>query len=98
MASAIEVAKLMSYRTAWLQQAGRHPRYEASMVKVLATEMLQRLDTLALTALGQYGPLEPDAPHPRLRGIVEQGCRWNIAPTIDSGPNEMPRNSIAARP
>jgi alkylation response protein AidB-like acyl-CoA dehydrogenase len=97
MAIAIEVAKLMSYRTAWMQQAGLHPSYEASMVKVYATEMMQRLYNLAVNTLDGYGTLDEGSPWAPLQGRVVQGYLWNVAPTIYSGSNEIQRNIIATR-
>jgi len=97
MAIEIEVARMLGYRTAWMQQAGLHPSYEASMVKVFATEMMQRLYNLAVNLLRGYGTLEPDSKWAPLKGRVEQGYLWNVAPTIYSGSNEIQRNIIATR-
>jgi alkylation response protein AidB-like acyl-CoA dehydrogenase len=97
MAIEIEVARLMSYRVAWMQQAGLHPSHESSMVKVFGTEMMQRHYNVALNLLGQYGQLEPESRGAPLKGRVEQGFLWNVAPTIYSGSNEIQRNIIATR-
>jgi 3-oxocholest-4-en-26-oyl-CoA dehydrogenase alpha subunit len=97
LAIEIEVAKLMSYRTAWMQQAGLHPSYEASMVKIFSTEMMQRLYNVALNTLGGFGALEPESRWAPLQGRVEQGYIWNVAPTIYSGSNEIQRNIVATR-
>jgi alkylation response protein AidB-like acyl-CoA dehydrogenase len=97
LAVEIEVARMMSYRIAWMQQAGLHPSHEASMVKVYGTEMIQRLYNVAVNMLGGYGQLLPDSRWAPLKGIVEQGYLWNVAPTIYSGSNEIQRNIIATR-
>ncbi|MHB8574392.1 MAG: acyl-CoA dehydrogenase family protein [Dehalococcoidia bacterium] len=97
LAIEIEVARLMSYRIAWMQQAGLHPSHEASMVKVFGTEMIQRLYNVALNMTGQFGQLEPGSRWTPLKGRIEQGYLWNVAPTIYSGSNEIQRNIIATR-
>jgi len=93
----IEVARMMSYRVAWMQQADLHPSHEASMVKVFGTEMMQRLYNVAFNLLQQFGQLAPDSRWAPLQGRVEQGYLWNVAPTIYSGSNEIQRNIIATR-
>jgi alkylation response protein AidB-like acyl-CoA dehydrogenase len=93
----IEVARMMSYRVAWMQQAGLHPSYEASMVKVFATEMMQRLYNLGVNLLGSHGQLAPGSKWAPIRGRIEQGYLANVAPTIYSGANEIQRNIIATR-
>ncbi len=97
LAIEIEVARMMSYRVAWMQQSGLHPSYEASMVKVFATEMMQRLYNVGLNMLRGYGQLTPDSKWAPLLGRIEQGYLWNVAPTIYSGSNEIQRNIIATR-
>ncbi|HZU78205.1 MAG TPA: acyl-CoA dehydrogenase family protein [Dehalococcoidia bacterium] len=93
----IEVARMMSYRVAWMQQAGLRPNYEASMVKVFATEMMQRLYNVGVNLLKSFGTLEPGSAWAPLRGRIEHGYLVNVAPTIYSGSNEIQRNIIATR-
>ena len=92
-----EVARMMAYRIASMQEAGKVPNYEASMIKVYATEMLQRLYNFGVDTLGLYGQLQPGSRRAPLGGRVEQGYLSNVAPTIYSGSNEIQRNIIATR-
>ncbi len=92
-----EVARLMSYRVASMQQRGQMPNYEASMVKVFATESAQRMYNFGLKVMGMYGQLRQDSPYARLLGRIEQGYLSSVAPTIYSGSSEIQRNIIAQR-
>ena len=92
-----EVGRLMSYRIASMQEAGQVPNYEASMMKVFATEMRQRLYNFGVNLLGLYGQLEPESSLAPLGGRIELGHLENVAPTVYSGSNEIQRNIIAQR-
>jgi 3-oxocholest-4-en-26-oyl-CoA dehydrogenase alpha subunit len=92
-----EVARMMSYRVASMQQKNLSPNYEASMVKVFATESSQRMYNFGTRVLRLYGQLTPDSRHTPLLGRVEQGYLSAVAPTIYSGSNEIQRNIIATR-
>lgn len=92
-----EVARVMAYRIASMQDRGLTPNHEASMIKVFATELLQRLYNFEVNALGLHGQLRPCSPNAPLGGRAEQGYLTNVAPTIYSGSNEIQRNIIATR-
>ena len=92
-----EVARMMSYRVASMQQKGQNPNYEASMVKVFATESSQRMYHFGTKMLGLYSQLTAESKWARLRGRMERGYLSSVAPTIYSGSNEIQRNIIATR-
>ena len=92
-----EVARMMSYRVASMQQRGLSPNYEASMVKVFATESAQRMYNFGTRLLGPYGQLAQGSSWSRLYGRIEQGYLSSVAPTIYSGSSEIQRNIIAQR-
>lgn len=95
MSIEIEVAKLLSYKVAWMQSAGLIPNYEASVAKTFSTEMQQRLANTAVHVLGPYGLLAGEcAP---LDGSVGYSYLWTVGPTIYAGSNEIQRNIIAQR-
>jgi 3-oxocholest-4-en-26-oyl-CoA dehydrogenase alpha subunit len=73
------------------------PNYEASVVKVLATESAQRIYNVGTKMLGLYGGLTADSPWVRLNGKIASGYLASVAPTIYSGSNEIQRNVIATR-
>jgi butyryl-CoA dehydrogenase len=55
MATAIEAARLLALRAAWLKDAGRPFTGEASMAKLFASEMAMRATTDAVQIHGGYG-------------------------------------------
>lgn len=92
-----EVGRMMAYRVGSMQDAGRVPNYEASMVKVYATELGQRLSNFGVNMLGLYGHLRPESAFAALDGRLEQSYLTAVAPTIYSGSNEIQRSIIAQR-
>jgi alkylation response protein AidB-like acyl-CoA dehydrogenase len=93
----IEVLQALSYRNLGLLKAGEHPNDEASMVKIMSTELMQRLQNAGTKLLGLYGQLPPEEPRAPLHGAVEQGYRAAVMPTFGAGSNEVMRNIIATR-
>jgi alkylation response protein AidB-like acyl-CoA dehydrogenase len=95
---ASEVGRQMSLQVASLQARGQVPNYEASMVKMFASELGQRVANMNVRLLG-------------LRGILTQGSRGYevldgrlarqysrvIPSTIAGGTSEVQRNIIATR-
>ena len=55
MAMEIELASLMTYKAAWLNDAGEKCIKEASMAKLYASEMVNRVAYNALQIHGGYG-------------------------------------------
>lgn len=55
MAMEIDAARIITYRAAWLFDSGRPYKKEASMVKLFATEMVQRVTSEAMQIHGGYG-------------------------------------------
>ncbi len=92
-----ETGRMLAYRIAWMQEAGRIPNYEASVIKVFATELAQRITNFGVNLFGPAGALEPDSKHSVLNGVFEKGHLVNVAPTIYSGSSEIQRNIIAQR-
>jgi alkylation response protein AidB-like acyl-CoA dehydrogenase len=92
-----ETGRLLSYRTAWMQEAGRVANYEASVIKVFATELAARITNFGVNQLGPAGALEPDSKHAALHGVMEKGHLVNVSPLIYSGSSEIQRNIIATR-
>ncbi|MGI8925261.1 MAG: acyl-CoA dehydrogenase family protein [Tepidiformaceae bacterium] len=95
--TANETGRLLSYRTAWMQESGLVANYEASVIKVFATELAQRITNFGVNLLGPRGALEPDSGGVLYAGILEKGHLSNVSPTIYSGSSEIQRNIIATR-
>jgi alkylation response protein AidB-like acyl-CoA dehydrogenase len=92
-----ETGRLLSYRTAWMQEAGRVANYEASVIKVFATELAARITNFGVNLIGPAGALEPDSKHAVFSGVIEKGHLSNVSPMIYSGSSEIQRNIIATR-
>ncbi|MGB4863689.1 MAG: acyl-CoA dehydrogenase family protein [Tepidiformaceae bacterium] len=92
-----ETGRLLSYRTAWMQESGRVANYEASVIKVFATELGQAITNFGVNQLGPAGALEPDSKYARFDGNMEKGHLVNVSPVIYSGSSEIQRNIIATR-
>jgi alkylation response protein AidB-like acyl-CoA dehydrogenase len=92
-----EAGRLLSYRTAWMQESGKVANYEASVIKVFATELGQQITNFGVNLMGATGALEPDSKHVRFKGVIEKGHLSNVSPTIYSGSSEIQRNIIATR-
>ncbi|WBL35013.1 acyl-CoA dehydrogenase family protein [Tepidiforma flava] len=84
-----ETGRLLAYRIAWMQEAGRIPNYEASVIKVFATELAQRITNFGVNIFGPAGALEPDSKYAVANGVFEKGHLVNVAPTIYSGSSEI---------
>jgi len=71
--------------------------YEASVIKVFATELAARITNFGVNLLGPTGELEPDSKYVEFDGIMEKGHLSNVSPLIYSGSSEIQRNIIATR-
>ena len=89
------VARLLSYRTAWLLDKGAVPYQEASMTKVFTSELDQRLTNIGIHIMGLYGQLKQASKWVLLQGHVEQAYRVTILESIGGGTNEIQRTIIA---
>ena len=97
MATEIEACRLAAYRVAWMHSQGLTPTHEASMSKVLSSEMWQHFTHMALQVLGLYGPLEPGSKAAPLEGRLGEVYVSSISETIWIGTSEIHRNIIAQR-
>ncbi|MCI0854189.1 MAG: acyl-CoA dehydrogenase, partial [Chloroflexi bacterium] len=88
-ATEIEAARLLVYRAAWLKQAELPFTKEASIAKLFATEMAERVCRNAIQILGGYGY---SAEYP-----VERIYRDARLMTIGEGTSEIQRLVIARR-
>ncbi len=92
----VEVARMLSYRVASLQNRGLIPNYEASLLKLYSTELNQRIARTAMKVLGLYGQIR-DREHSPTKGRWTQTFLRSVAYTIEGGTSEIQRNIIAQR-
>ncbi len=89
------VARMMSYRVVTMQAKGMIPNHEASMTKLFASELNQRIARTGMKVLGLYGQLYgEDAP---MKGRYESSYMTSLSSTIAGGTSEIQRNIIAQR-
>ena len=91
------IRRLHGYRTAWLMGKGIVPEVEASMQKVWANELDQRMANTGLQILGLYGQLEPGSRWASLEGKIEHLYRFAVHLTYGGGSHELMRNMMATR-
>ena len=92
-----EVALLFSYRLVTLQNRGQVPNHEASMTKLFASEMGQRIAALNIKLFGLYGNLVGRDREEAQRGAAARGYLQAVSSTIAGGTSEIQRNIIATR-
>jgi alkylation response protein AidB-like acyl-CoA dehydrogenase len=93
----IEQARLITYETAWRQGRGETPVAEASMSKLMGSDVNLRVHEYGVELLGMYGQLEPGSPHAQLEGRILKLRLGYISGPILAGTNEIQRNIIAQR-
>lgn len=93
----LEVARWLSYRTAWMHQHQMGYSLEPPMAKVFMTEMMQRAGHLGMEVLGLYGQLERGSPRAFLKGSVAFLTQLALRETILAGTSEIQRMLIATR-
>ncbi len=96
-AADIESARLIAYNVAWMQSEGLIPNKEASIAKLVGSEVLQRVYVLGMQILGMYGQLDPESKWVPIRGRFEKGYMLVGANTVAAGTSEIQRNIIATR-
>ena len=88
---------MISYRIVSMQSQGMIPNYEASMAKLYAMELNQRIQSTAMKVMGLYGQLGAGDPWAPARGRYQYSYLRSIANTIEGGTSEIQRNIIATR-
>ncbi len=97
LAVEIEVGRMMAYRVAWMRDASLVPSVEASMCKLLASELSQRVVQVASEVLGMYFTLEENSRWAPMAGRFTPAYFGAFAETLASGTSEIQRNVIAMR-
>ena len=76
---------------------GRTPGPEASLAKLLTSEVDQQMATFSLDLAGRAGVLERDSPGAAKGGTVAQGYLVMRAATLGAGTSEIQRNVIGEK-
>jgi alkylation response protein AidB-like acyl-CoA dehydrogenase len=95
LAARIELARLLNYRAAWMVDQGLVPNAEASMTKVVTTELQARLAGAVLELAGQEASATGDV-HPAV-ALAHHMYRQAPYLRFGGGTNEVQRDIIAQR-
>jgi len=93
----IEVAKVLTERAKWLVGNEMRVTYEPTMVKLVVSELAQRLANAGMEILGDYGPLDEDSKWVPLKGRIGWYYRSCLIALIGAGTSEIDRNVLAMR-
>jgi len=92
----IEVSRLLTYRLAWMRDAGLFPRYEVYVHKLFQAELDQRLSRSATEIFGLLGQLDMGAKYAPLRGMMPIMLRTTLIQILP-GSHEILRSAIARK-
>ncbi|MEX2238911.1 MAG: acyl-CoA dehydrogenase family protein [Dehalococcoidia bacterium] len=92
-----QVARMMSYWVVSIQAAGRIPNAEASIAKLFAAELSQRIAKTATKLFGLYGQVMPGAKDAPLGGRAARMYLAAVGSTLAGGTSEIQRSVIAGR-
>ena len=93
----IEVAEMLFWQTAWMLDRGLLPNIEASVLKLVTTELSQKLASTAMQVMGPLGQLERESGYTPLGGRVCTGYLDCISALVGAGTSEIQRTIIALR-
>ena len=95
--TANEAGKTIAYNVAWMQSQGLVPNREASISKMMGSEIAQQIHELGVRILGMYGILDKGSKWAYLDGRLAWLWMDSISLTIRGGTSEIQRNIIAGR-
>jgi alkylation response protein AidB-like acyl-CoA dehydrogenase len=95
----VQVARNLSLRVVSMQSTGRQPNYEASIVKLFASELEQRMATVVFHLGGLFSQITSrrQSQWEPLMGRLGRFQLHSVAATIGGGTSEVQRNIIATR-
>lgn len=95
--AANEAGTMAAYNVAWMQSQGPVPNKEASVSKLMGSEIAQQIHQLGIQMAGMDGLLVKDSRWATLNGRLATEWMDSISFTIRSGTSEIQRNIIATR-
>jgi hypothetical protein len=97
LATEIEIAFLLYYKTAWMMDNNLFPNIEASEIKLITTLLSRKLADAGMEIMGQQAQLWPGSRHAPLSGRFAVGYLDSISAVIGAGTSEIQRNILAQR-
>jgi len=92
-----EVLYGVYWRSAWMFDKGLKPDLEASIAKLIGTELSRKFANTAMDILGLYGQLDRGSKWAPLMGRVCVGYLDSVSGPIGAGTSEIMRSVIATR-
>ena len=89
--------RMVAYNVAWMQSQGLVPNREASISKLMGSEIAQGVHRLGVQMVGLYGILDKGSRWALLSGRLAWEWMDSISFTIRAGTSEIQRNIIATR-
>ena len=93
----IDMAYMFFWQIAWMLDKGLLPNIEASVFKLVTTELSRKLAHTAMNVMGHYGELHPDVRWAPLKGKACFGYLDCISALVGAGSSEIQRNIVAMR-
>ena len=95
MAADVNALKVMDLKMAWMVHEGELPYYEASLLKVLSTELQVRLLSDAMQMLSGGSLLKRGSPGALLNGDIESLLASSVILLFGGGSNDVQRDIMA---
>jgi len=92
-----QIARLLTYRAAWMQEKRVPFDPEAAAAKLFATELNQRVAAIGMKLWGLYGCLIEGSKCAALDGQAAWYCLRSVGNTLEAGSSEVDRDVIASR-
>ena len=97
LATEIEIAFLLYFKTAWMMDNNLFPNIEASEIKLITTLLSRKLADTGMEIMGQQAQLWPGSRYAPLNGRFAVGYLDSISAVIGAGTSEIQRNILAQR-
>lgn len=92
-----EAGRAIAYNVAWAQSQGRVPNREASISKLMGSELSQKIQQLGMQISGLFAGLTKSSKWAYFDGRLGQQWMDSISVTIRGGTSEIQRHIIATR-
>ncbi|MBN1615362.1 MAG: acyl-CoA dehydrogenase family protein [Deltaproteobacteria bacterium] len=97
IATKIEIVSNLYWQIAWKGDRGLDSETDASIAKLVSTEISRDLAFTAMDIMSPYGQLGPGSKWAPLMGRIQLGYLDCISALVGAGTNEIQRNIIALR-
>ena len=95
--TANEAGRMIAYKIGWMQHTGLVPNKEASISKLMGSEIAQQIANLGVKVTGNYGLLNIGSHSGMFDGRFGREWMDSISFTVRAGTSEIQRNIIATR-